>query len=170
MKKETVTLGRLRELLNYNPETGIFTWNVKKRRASAGERAGSNSTIGYRQIGIDGRDYFEHRLAWLYVYGEWPEFEIDHRNGVRSDNRILNLRQATKAQNGQNQKPRSTNTSGIAGVSWSKRRSKWVAYIMVNNKHRHLGLFDDIQKAEEAYLNAKQELHSFQPTPRAATQ
>ena len=167
-KKEMITPERLREVLSYDPETGVFVWRVhlKKSRMKIGERAGHKKSIGYRYIGICGYEYLEHRLAWLYVYGEWPEYEIDHRNRVRSDNRILNIRQATKAENGQNQKLRSTNTSGTTGVSWSKLHLKWVAYIMVDNKHKHLGLFNDIDDAKAAHLNAKRKLHSFQPVPR----
>ena len=163
-----LTAERLREVLRYDPETGIFIWRVHLywHRMAIGDRAGHEKSVGYRYIGIEGYEYLEHRLAWLYVCGEWPEYEMDHRNGIRSDNRFLNLRQATKAQNGQNQKLRSTNSSGMTGVSWSKLHSKWVAYIMVNGKHKHLGLFSDLQGAGAAYLKAKQELHCFQPTPR----
>lgn len=164
-----ITAERLRELLNYDRETGIFTWRKRtSNRVTIGERAGRDNGNGYRRIAIDGRSYYEHHLAWLYVHAEFPEFEIDHRDGVGANNCISNLRPATHAENGQNQSLRVTNRSGKHGVSWSKSHRKWAAYIVVEGRKRHLGLFDDVEDAGAAYLSAKQDLHKFQPIPRDA--
>jgi hypothetical protein len=167
MKTKTITLGRVRELLSYDPETGIFTWIGRtSNRITVGDRAGRDTGNGYRRIAIDGYSYYEHHLAWFLVYGEWPENEIDHIDGKGFSNRIANLRKATPAQNRQNAVLRRTNKSGRTGVSWAKNIGKWEAYIWVNYKKKPLGYFDDLQDAGAAYLAAKRELHSFQPTPR----
>lgn len=171
MKKPIITVNRLREALNYNPETGTFTWLIRtSNRISVGDRAGRDNGNGYRRISIDGQSYYEHQLAWLYVYAEWPENEVDHIDGVGTNNKISNLRHGTHTENSQNLSLRSTNKSGMIGVSWSKLHLKWEAYITVNFKKKYLGLFDDLEAAGAAYLNAKKELHRFQPTPRGVTQ
>lgn len=169
MKDEIITIERLHELLSYDPETGIFIWKSRtSNRVFVGARAGRDNGNGYRRIAIDGVSYYEHQLAWLYVYGTWPGNEVDHRDGNGFNNRISNLRHGTHAENSQNLSLRNTNKSGMTGVSWSKPHSKWSAYICVNYKKKHLGLFDDLREAGAAYLNAKRELHRFQPIPRDA--
>lgn len=171
MGKARITIGRLKELIRYDPETGVFVWlKTNSNRAPAGSRAGRDNGNGYRRIMLDGRTYYEHHLAWFYIHEAWPEFEIDHQDGERSNNRISNLRPATHAQNGQNQPLRSTNTSGMHGVSWSKPHSKWTAYIWAGGKKKHLGLFAEREAARQAYLVAKRELHTFQPVPRDVAQ
>lgn len=115
---------------------------------------------------VDGYTDYVHRVAWFHFYGEWPEFEMDHIDGNGMNNRISNLRPATHAQNSQNLTLRSTNKSGMTGVSWLKSLRKWEAYIMVNYKKKGLGYYDDLLEAGAAYLKAKRELHCFQPTPR----
>ena len=168
MLKNRITAERLRELLHYDPEEGIFTWiKLKSNRAPVGSRAGRDNRNGYRRINIDGHGYYEQRLAWLYVYGEWPEYEIDHRDGVGFNNKIANLRKATHLQNSQNLPLSATNTSGMRGVSWCKNYGKWEAYIWLSYRKIGLGYFDNVREAGEAYLKAKQKLHSFQPTPRS---
>jgi hypothetical protein len=167
--KGKINAARARELLNYNPETGIFVWEKRtSNRISIGNRAGRENGNGYRRIAIDGFSYYEHQLAWLYIYGEWPEYEIDHRDGNGLNNSLSNLRQATHAENSQNQALRSTNSSGATGVSWSKLRSKWESSIWVGCEKKFLGLFDNFCDADAAYLKAKKELHKFQPIPRGA--
>lgn len=169
MKAETITLERLRELLSYDPETGIFIRRITtSSRSLKGSKAGRNNGNGYLRMMIDGYTDYAHRFAWFYVYGKWPEYEIDHIDGNGRNNRISNLRDAPHAQNSQNLSTRSTNKSGMIGVSWMKSYQKWEAYIWVNYKKKNLGYFDDLQEAGAAYLNAKQELHRFQPTPRGA--
>jgi hypothetical protein len=161
-----VTAERLRDALDYDPDTGWFTWRATRGRAKAGARAGRLNANGYWEIGVDGRLHQAHRLAWLYVHGAWPADQIDHVNGVRDDNRIANLREATAAQNLQNLPMRRTNTSGFIGASWSRRTGRWLAQIKVGGKARNLGLYDTAQAAHEAYVAAKAELHTFQPTIR----
>lgn len=162
-----LTQSRLKELLHYDPETGVFTWRVNKGGpAKAGGLAGSRNRGGYRIIGIDYRLYQAHRLAWLYIHGEWPKHEIDHINGVRDDNRIDNLRGATHAENHQNRKKSTRNTSGFLGVSWYPATKKWRSRIRTNRKLKSLGLFDTPESAHAAYLSAKAALHTFNPTVR----
>lgn len=157
-----ITAARVRELLNYDPGTGIFTWKVKRRSVNAGAVAGSLRPDGRWKIEVDRREYKAHRLAWLYVNGEWPPLDLDHEDNDPSNNRIANLRPATGSQNqGNKRKPRS-NTSGYKGVSWFKYKhkdgGKWHAQIMKAGKRVHLGFFDDPEQAHAAYVEAAQRL------------
>jgi len=102
----------------------------------------------------------------MFIYGEPPKYQIDHRNGIRSDNRIENLREATSAENSQNRTIRSDNASGYIGVFRKKRYKKWGAQIKINKKTKFLGYFDTPEQAHKTYLAAKSELHRFQPVPR----
>lgn len=155
--------------LTYNPDTGLFTWvRPASRRALPGATAGWLNDSGYILISLDGVKYRAHRLAWRYVYGCWPQNQIDHINGNRADNRIVNLREATDAQNRQNMARRSDNRSGYAGVYWAAWANKWRAEIRVDNKRYRLGYFDAAEDAYAVYLKAKSEFHTFNPTPRAA--
>jgi hypothetical protein len=143
-----ITQERLKELLKYDIETGKFTWLVRSTRADVGQEAGVIMGEGYRTISVDGQKKLAHRLAWLYVHGTWPKGQIDHINGVRSDNRLANLRDVTSSQNLHNvQQPRSTNKTGYRGISIWKGR-KFLARITVKNRIIHLGIFDT---AEAAY-------------------
>lgn len=126
----TITATRLRELLHYDPETGLFTWKVARQGTRAGAFAGALNH-GYLRITIDWRHYPAHRLAWLYMTGEWPADLIDHINLVSDDNRFVNLRQATRAQNMHNSARPRTNTSGVKGVS--RYAGRWKAQIKVNS-------------------------------------
>lgn len=165
-----LTAERLRELLHYDPETGVFTWRVNRGGpAKAGSRAGNvNRVLGYLQIRVDRVLYYGHRLAWLYVHGEWPADQQDHVNGMRDDNRLVNLRECTPAENCQNLSIRVSNTSGHIGVSWCSERGKWHARIAVGNRHKHLGRFNSTEAAAAAYQEAKRELHTFNPETRKA--
>ena len=145
---QDITAEKLRELLHYDPATGIFTWKIgSANQVKAGDAAGCPTGNGYLQIRLQSRLYKAHRLAWLYVYGEWPEDQLDHINRNRSDNRISNLRDVTQKQNHQNRSKSSNNTSGHTGVVWHKQRSKWQAKIMHNKKDISLGLFTNIEEA-----------------------
>lgn len=171
VRREAITQERLLELLNYDTETGAFAWKVStSNRAPVGSRAGTDHGNGYRVITIDHCTHYAHHLAWLFVYGEYPNQEMDHIDGDRSNNRVSNLRYGTHAQNMQNLSLRNTNKSGMTGVSWLKNYGKWEAYITVNYKKINLGYYDDLQKAGAAYLSAKQEMHRFQPVPRREAQ
>ena len=164
MAEPILTQSRLKEVLHYCPETGVFTRLVSTGNARAGEAAGNvNKVSGYLQIRIDFKLYQAHRLAWLYVHGEFPPNDLDHINRVRSDNRIGNLRLSTRAENLQNQSMRSNNTSGHVGVSWYKRDQKWLAQIKINYKTINLGFFTDLTEAISAYASAKAQFHTFNP-------
>lgn len=152
-----VTQGRLKELFLYDHDTGFFTRRIHAAaNARAGDIAGSINPKGYLQIDIDGTTYLAHRLAWLYMTGEWPAKQIDHRNGVRSENWWDNLRPASNQQNQANRKIGADNSSGFKGVSFHRGMQKWQAYIIVDNRKRHLGYFADPEVAHGAYFSAAQ--------------
>lgn len=155
-----LTQQRLKELLYYDPETGIFTRLVGRSgpRARAGDVAGCDNGKGYIRIYVDGKPYKAHRLAWFYMHGEWPE-EIDHRNGERADNRLSNLRPVTRQQNNLNQSIYRSNTSGLKGVSFYKATGKWKAQIQVNGRKIGLGYYQTKEQAHQAYVAAARELH-----------
>ena len=138
---------RLKELLHYDPDTGVFTWLQAVRSVKAGDVAGRDHHRGYRQIGIDGEVYMAHRLAWLYVNGEFPQEQIDHINHKRNDNRLANLRPASAEENSRNQSPRKTNKSGFAGVHWQENRNRWQVTIRANGKMKHLGRYTSLMAA-----------------------
>ena len=143
-----LTVEYLRSILNYDPETGIFTWKISNSsRAKVGAVAGSLDGNGYLRLRLQSRLYQAHRLAWFYMCGEWPKLNIDHINRNPSDNRLVNLRDVTQKQNLQNAGKRSDNTSGHPGVSWYKQRSKWRARIKHNQKNIHLGYFSTLEEA-----------------------
>jgi len=155
--KEKLTYERLHKLLNYNPETGVFTRKVKRnRRAKIGDVLGSKNNLGYIHIRIDRKEYLAHRLAWFYVYGYFPENYLDHINRNRADNRILNLREVSNSCNQRNTENHKTNTSGVKGVSFIKRDQAWRAKIRVDNKHINLGSYKDFDNAVCARLAAEQ--------------
>lgn len=154
-----VSQERLKELFTYNPNDGLFIRIVGRSgpNARAGDVAGCDNGQGYIRIYVDGAPYKAHRLAWFYMYGEWPG-EIDHVNMDRSDNRISNLRPATRAQNRANTKAYSNNKSGEKGVSWYKATGKWKAQIQKNGKKVGLGYFETIESASAAYKAASKEM------------
>ena len=161
---QLITQQRLKELLRYDSETGVFHWLVNRgKNGTKNKLAGSRLTEGYLVITIDGRSYIAHRLAWLYVYGVWPTSGLDHINRVHDDNRITNLREATCAQNMQNRNSLSNNKSGVVGVSWNKRINKWSASIKVSYKTIRLGNFSSIEHAAIARAEAKAKYHTFHP-------
>jgi len=152
-----ITAEELKNCLKYDSETGDFVWLVKKNGVKKNMHAGSLNR-GYTLISINGQRYFAHRLAWIYVYGEWPCGEIDHIDGDRSNNRIENLRIVDRSQNMQNEgHARSSNSVGSLGVS--RHGSKYRARIEVNGKQTHIGTFDTVIEASVAYLKAKKMLH-----------
>ena len=164
----------VRDLLDYNPETGVFVWKVRDRKycetdhgwkivngRDAGETAGSLNDDGYRYIKIFDKRYKAHRLAWLYVYGEWPKNQIDHINNQRDDNRIENLRDVIQSQNSMNATIQSGRTSQYKGVSWHKKTNKWRTQITINGKCKHLGYFVSEEEAARAYDRAALELYGI---------
>lgn len=163
MAGEILTAERLRELLDYDPDTGAFKWRVRlSNRVSIGSVAGAyNSHTGYTSISIDRRLHRAHRLAWLHVTGSWPEGPIDHVNGQRSDNRWSNLRAATTSLNQQNlREARGDTNSGLLGVyRTDKKQHPWRAAIGHMGKSQHLGNYATKREAQRAYLRAKRRLH-----------
>jgi len=153
-KRTRLTAERLRALLDYNPATGEFVWRVSRGPAYKGSLAGSPHPNGYVYIKLDGKSYPVHRLVWLCMSGTFPPEDIDHINGHRNDNRLSNLRLATRAENCMNSKVRNTNTSGVKGVSWNQETRRWTAYINVNKSRLHLGRFIRIEDAAAAYEEA----------------
>ena len=149
--RDNLAAERLREILDYAPDTGIWTWRGNGRQPN-GAVAGTGHPGGYRQILINGFWYLAHRLAWLYMTGEWPPADLDHVNRNRSDNRWINLRVATRSLNCANRPQQTNNTSGLKGVTWSTFHRKWQAQIQIDGKKRHLGYLDTPTKAWLAYV------------------
>ena len=161
MSESNVTekIAFLKEFLSYNPETGEFTRNKSAWSKKVGERAHSLDAYGYVKVRISRKAYFAHRLAWLFVYGEEPNGLVDHIDCDKTNNRISNLRVCNHSENKFNRPAPRTNTSGVKGVSWSKRWGKWMAYISINNKSKKIGGFDSIDDAAAAYQKVAKELH-----------
>lgn len=160
--KNLLTAARLQEVLNYNCESGVFTWRLTiGSRAKVGNIAGGKDSYGYWCIKLDGTTHKGHRLAWLYVHGHFPKNLIDHRDGDVGNNAILNLRDATTFINQQNQRhPHSANkTSNLLGVSKGASRKKYISQINFDGKPQHLGCFTTAEAAHAAYLSAKRLLH-----------
>lgn len=157
-----LTAERLRELLHYDPKTGIFARRTSiSSRSRAGDKVGFSHGNGYLKTLIDGVSFRMHRLAWLYMKGEWPKDQIDHRNTVRSDNRWDNLRELTGRENTHNQrKPHKNNSTGFLGVKRSRRGHRFTAAIGLNGVRRHIGSFATAEKAHAAYVITKRKLHS----------
>lgn len=168
-----ITAKELRELLDYDPATGIFVWrarpavdrhvrrwNTKHAGKVAGNRCRLSKThkTDYVVIGVHARRYLAHRLAWLHVHGEWPADEIDHRDLDGTNNAIENLRHATRTQNGINRIVK-VGASGYRGVTWSHKLQTWRAQIRDNGRMKYLGCFGDPRVAHEAYLAARKGVH-----------
>lgn len=158
VKQERLNLDRLKEVLSYDKETGVFIWRSGAPRRLIGRVAGYVTHHGNRLIGVDGVMYFAHRLAWFYINGGWPKEEIDHKDLNKDNNAISNLREATHSQNGCNKSKLRENTSGYKGVV-RHQYGRWQAQIKHNKKMYYLGLFDDPKEAHGAYLTASKELH-----------
>lgn len=164
-----LTVERLRQVLDYDLVTGRFTWKVKigsGNRGDIGKRAGCvdmthNNGKGRALIGIDCKQYLAHRLAWAYVYGEWPDKQIDHIDGNPLNNCLRNLRLATNIENHQNYKSakKDNKSSGLLGVSVNAA-GNWRARIWVNKKEVHLGTFKSREEAYSVYISAKRKFHS----------
>jgi len=158
----------LRKILDYEPETGALTWKRRDdvsapwntKYAGKAALAALNSD-GYLAGCINNVCYRAHRVIWKWYHGADP-LQIDHINGVRDDNRIVNLRNVTRAENMRNAKLSSANTSGATGVCWDKRCNKWQAHIMVNGNHHNIGVFTDFNEAVAARKLAELK-HGFHP-------
>lgn len=156
-----LTAKRLRELLEYQPDTGLFVWLCRTGgTGKAGAIAGTIDSFGYVRIGIDGRVYRAHRLAVFYMNGAWPINEVDHCDGDKANNRWENLRDVPRITNQQNQrKPHRRGSSGFLGVSLHEETGRWRSRIWVNGRNVSLGLHDTPNEAHAAYVLAKREIH-----------
>jgi hypothetical protein len=159
VRDEMLTQERLKELLDYDPETGIFTHRVSRGRRVAGVVTNCATTGGYIKLSICNKRYYAHRVAWIYVHGRWPSEQIDHINHVTSDNRIANLREATRSQNSANSGPRRNNKSGKKGVFFLRQTGKWRASIRKDKRRIYLGCFDTVEEAHASYAAAARDIH-----------
>lgn len=150
-----LSLFRLKELANYDPETGVWTHAKARANVFVGYVAGTLTKYGYIHVRLDGQGYFAHRLAFLWMTGEFPPGEVDHINLDRADNRWANLRAATHSQNMMNRRPASNNKSGLKGVWYCKATRKWLASIMVQRVAIHLGSHDTFEAARSARMSAE---------------
>lgn len=143
---------RLREILDYDRETGVFRWRIKPSlRVDVGSVAGSACPSGYLSISVDGTRHRAHRLAWLHVHGEWPRGEIDHRDRDRANNSISNLRVASRSENQRNSALYSNSRSGLRGVTLT-RSGKYAAHMKVDGRKKHIGSFETAEEAASAYV------------------
>lgn len=155
-----LTLQRVNELLHYSPESGCLVWKLARRNGSAsGSLAGCRSSNGYIRLKIDGIQYLAHRLAWLIHYSEWPSGPIDHADTDRANNSISNLRLCTNSQNQHNQTLRKSNRSGIKGVCWVGKQSKWHVQVRDSGKIHNGGYFICIDEAKTAAIQLRSQLH-----------
>lgn len=154
-----VTQTRLHELVHYDPSTGIFRWKKSRGgKARADSIAGTAHERGYTSITIDCKPYLAHRLAWLYVHGHLPK-EVDHKNRDRSDNRIENLREATRSQNNANARASTRSATKLRGVHFHSGAGRYRAQVTKNRKTKSLGYFDTPEEAHAAYIAAAKVVH-----------
>lgn len=159
MAQSRITAARLREQLTYDEETGVFCWKIQKGWKFPGDVAGYIRQDGYVYIRVDAILYSAHRLAWLYVYGDWPKECVDHINNIKSDNSKKNLRAATNQQNMWNRVAQKNNTSGYKGVSFHGASKTWKATIKRDGKHIQLGHYKTAEEAHLAYCEAAEKYH-----------
>jgi hypothetical protein len=170
----TIPIETLHKLLSYDPASGRLFWKERDASMFNGTKAGAHASWNTRWAGeesflirSDGyltgsllnKKRFAHRVGFAMAHGYWPALAIDHINGVRDDNRISNLREATYGQNARNSRRANDNTSGVKGVSWSSAGKRWIATISVDKTRIHLGRFISKDDAVAAYVRANAELH-----------
>lgn len=155
----TLTQSELKNILSYDPNTGLFLWLKPLQGRRSNKFVGSITNGRHLSARINGKSYLLHRLAWLYITGEEPDALIDHKDNNGFNNIFENLRLCTQQQNSCNQKRRKSNTSGFKGVSWHQKNKKWAACICVNRRTIHLGTFENINDAAQAYVSAANEHH-----------
>lgn len=153
----TLTQQQLMAEVHYDLESGRFTRLTARGGAKVGDECGYINALGYRYLSVGNREYQAHRLAWLWVHGEWPRQVIDHMNGNRADNRIVNLRDVSRLANQRNCKTHVSNTSGHRGVYWHKPTNNWTAMVFHKTKCISLGYFATKEAAIEARLAAERE-------------
>jgi hypothetical protein len=157
-----LTQKELKDYLEYDKDSGLFTRKVSNNtRHKIGEVAGYLGKDGYRRLAVKGITYSEHRLAWLYVYGKFPELILDHIDGNPSNNKISNLREVTQNQNQYNSKLRKDSSSGIKNVRWSKWQNKWQVTVKVLGKEKFFGYFEDLEFAELVATEVREKYHGI---------
>ena len=175
MSKRTLpTPDMLRQLIDYDPETGLLTWKTRTADVMkpsyvgrwndrwAGKRIATKDRHGYIFFRLDGFRISAHRAAWAISFDKWPDQDVDHINGVRDDNRLSNLRAVSRHENTKNSSIRSDNKSGVTGVSWCRARSMWTVRIKADGKYKFLGYFDSKEDAIAIRLIAQQK-YGFHP-------
>jgi len=170
MADRHLTQEYVRSLFHYDPETGVLTWKERPREhfsnshtwaamntRCAGKKVGSrlSKTSSYLSFCLKGKGFLVHRVIWVWVHGENPE-EIDHINGDKADNRLVNLRNVSRGINMMNKAQSKKNTSGVTGVVWHKAARKWTAQIRIDGKNHYLGVFNTVSEASEARMEASQ--------------
>ncbi|EII4275234.1 HNH endonuclease [Salmonella enterica] len=157
-KQLLMSVGDIRDLIDYNSENGVLTAKVNFSGRQAGSVIGSQTWQGYYAFSLFGKKCFAHRLAWLLHYGEWPSQPIDHINGIKTDNSIRNLRLCSLSQNQFNKPTQKNNTTGVKGVYWNKRDKRYVASVQFNGKKYSAGHHKDIDSAKEAVMKLREKL------------
>ena len=158
MQTENHSLEAFRKALSYDPITGVLKWKINNGRAFKGKIAGGVAAKGYLAFNFNEKTFKAHRVAWFMTYGSWPTHQIDHINGIKDDNRISNLREATQSENQKNVGTRKDNKTGYKGVSYHSKRKTYVARMMINGKEKWIGDFPTAEKASQEYLRHA-ELH-----------
>jgi hypothetical protein len=164
--RDGLSVDQLKAALDYYPDCGLFFWrhrpdqSTRTNSRTAGKLAGHRCPrLGYVLLGLNGRLYRAHRLVWLYVHGRWPDGDIDHINGDGFDNRISNLRDASRTQNNGNMRRPKHNSSGLKGAFYEKRSGRWLAQIRHEGQQHYLGKYDTAAEAHAAYCEAAARLH-----------
>lgn len=156
----SLTAEQARDLFRYEPETGLLYWRATgKGRGDISLPAVRLNGHGYWIVCVNYRRYRAHRVIWLMERGEWPAHELDHINGDRADNRMVNLREVTTSQNQMNRRKAKNNTSGVTGVSWHSIGKKWAVELWVRGRKRYFGLHEDLEFAELVSSEARRKYH-----------
>ncbi len=166
-----ITQKKLKRILDYNPKTGIFRWKIRPaNHILVGNIAGTKNKKGYIAIQIKGKIYGAHQLAWLYITGNWPKKDIDHKDQVKHHNWFSNLRYSSQQVNSRNTGNFKSNTSGVKGTHYCKKQNKWKAYIGKDNKLYNLGYFDDFNDAALARYLAERKAKWHLSDPNSPAQ
>jgi hypothetical protein len=155
MAPKILPIEQLQRLFRYDPDTGHLHWVATGKGRIKKKPAGTIVKAGYIGVMIDGKRHYVHRIAWALHHGKHPDDQLDHINGIKTDNRICNLREATNAQNGKNLPLMRNNTSGYSGVSFDKKNNKWRASIRVNGKIMHFGRYELKEQAIQVRKQAE---------------
>ena len=165
-EKEMIDQETVKKLFHYDAESGMLLWrNGNGRNVKPWQQAKALNGHGYYTAKVNGKNYLVHRLAWLYVHGAFPKHDIDHKNRIRNDNRLCNLRAVSRTDNCQNISLPSHNKSGHIGISWFALQKKWTVYVKVNKKNKWLGNYKNLDDAiaarkagEKQYYNLPEEV------------